>query len=88
MDFVVSSYLLFTVLLIGFLALYINKPGLFKVVYFQLSRPVKWAFAFSLGLLLFLVAGNSSFVPAFSFALMAGFLLEKQERFAFFKLSR
>lgn len=85
MDFVTISYLLFTFVLIGFIALYVNKPNLFEVVYYRMSRPAKWLFACSFGLFLFLVTDA---ISAGAFALIVGVILEKQERFAYIKLRK
>jgi hypothetical protein len=86
MDSTVIGYLLFTVLLIGLIAFYVNKPTLFTVLYFRLPRPVKWLFAFSCGFLLVLFAGATWLPMGALMVLMIGFALEKQERFAFIKL--
>lgn len=86
MDSAVIGYLLFTVLLIGLIAFYINKPTLFTVSYFRLPRPVKWLIAFSYGLSLVLFAGTTWLPMGGCMVLMIGFALEKQERFALIKL--
>ena len=86
MDFIVIGYLLFTVLLIGLIAFYVNKPTLFTVLYFRVPRPVKWLFAFSCGFLPVLFAGTTWLPMGAFMVLMIGFALEKQERFALMKL--
>ena len=86
MDSAFMGYFLFTVILIGLIAFYVNKPTLFTVSYFRLPRPVKWLIAFSYGLSLVLFAGTTWLPMGGCMVLMIGFALEKQERFALIKL--
>lgn len=86
MEFAVISYLLFTILLIGVIALYINKPNLFKLVYFQWSRPTKWLFALCCGFSPVLFLGETWLLIGVVLTLMLGVILEKQKRFALIRL--
>ena len=85
-DLVVVGYMLLKVLLIGLIALYVNKPTLFTIVYFQLPRATKWLLAFLFGSLWVLFAGIAWLPIGVVITLMVGFTLEKQERFAVLKL--
>ena len=85
MDITVIIYLLFTVTVIGCIALYINKPHLFQIVYFTWSRTTKWLFAFACGFLPYVLNGIPLNIMGLLTAVIIGVALEKHQRLAYIK---
>jgi hypothetical protein len=80
MDYVIALYLFGTCILILAMALYVNFPHRFKVIYFKMSKLSKVLFTLALSAVMFT---NVGLPMAMFFFVIILFTLLKTERFAY-----